>query len=1502
MIDNPEKEESHRAEESVKPESKDNDENKASSGKDQLKNIAQENPLISDLLSDSGDQESTRSRSCSPQKRAPKEKKKPTKAKAKKAKMKSDDEASGTDLPLHTGPPVMRPPPEYPYGGANRYIPTYGGYYHPQHSMGHQPVNHNQMHNNPQTCDPPAMYGYSNPQQQGYTQCLSTPIKADCNNVSDASPASTDMSPASSITATSPLSQQQSRSALEARKRRRVRNFVTPRSNVNKSETLSSPSPSGNPTDTHFPELNAKATVKDDKDLCLKARDSSNTLRRTRDLDCFPQRGSEKSCSKNGDMMREMGNNNSMNDMNKQEQRVGQTSRVENNNSISYSGVSQSNSATLVSRVSDCERQPQNTPVERNPFLCLGGSNKEPPDKDSHQPGHRENKADNTHQGIHSISSNMNNHSLINSTHSSQHQFKRIVDQQKTAFRHVEKKHGSDSGNTNRMGNNESQTISGCSVITYPLVTCPSVHKSLHPVTVTKSLSRVSIPLCAVSSSQDVAEMATLSVVPDINGNLAVLNDSHDVICAEKQCHSKYLASNMKSECTFLDSEGLCLETSSRSYDAESGTRTVLLNKNLMKVCMCSHNQTLVLDDRQESLTVSQLLRLLNGMQSRLNSMDNTASMCKHTCSGVQDSNGNFCHANRNMVRLSTVVENFFKCAKSLGSTDNSPCRTGISVVEQKLRSVTVDQPVRKKCLCENLSGSDHVETMKFSCRKRNMFRKISRLTDWELNQINDCLSEFKSRKLNENYISLFGKRDLFIPGYFSVKDLYRDLSYINANMNITAMPVVETDNLPSVDQAAGNPEPEDPCIENIGSEKRKNDLTEQNSKSNGRVITSSLDIVPNSSNSISSSPTKSLKSTSPEDDGSPRRQGLRNRQLKAKQTENGFDNTEHGPQSNHSTPIKLGKDSLTVDTVGMGCEEDGSLFTITINDSSNSGLASESSRDAPMSENVGGKGENGRKGTESPHFSMEKIQAMSKQVDIPIEIPLEIISIVKNDKMGSPTAVDIKTFNANLCKGDDTVFGTDFKPNTVKEEEIEQPCDVSNDYDLTQSSVKEEGQPVKKEAVESELTDSPKTKVKKKSQKRKRKSEVWEEDSNDEESFKKLNLSKTFGLFKSGKIKRPKLEKPAKGKSLKKDKKQKEKVKVEPEKMQNLGPIVRIKGPRDLPVDCQVINITDQDLDGKGRSTRENTNVPQVSYELNDSVPFVCSFCGHPSSFEGLGDLFGPYYPNEKKIGVGEGKKRKTAGAKSPTKGADVRNPKVDKHSKKNQEKSPERPKRNKKKSLDSMEWECETQKKASKKKSNSDTPKVVTNTPVTPAQKVKSTPKSGQKKGKASIETVVIDLTEDKPRKKAERTSATKSPKVISKKAKKSSGSTSKNITPPQGKKGQQSSSKKKNPGRQLQQIKNTPVKSDMKASAQKKTAANQKNVDSLLAGEEVMLEELWCHEDCLVWTSGVYIVGQHIHGIEEAVTHSRSTVSVLYLCVSHLCGVQVGICICCNLKKFF
>lgn len=38
------------------------------------------------------------------------------------------------------------------------------------------------------------------------------------------------------------------------------------------------------------------------------------------------------------------------------------------------------------------------------------------------------------------------------------------------------------------------------------------------------------------------------------------------------------------------------------------------------------------------------------------------------------------------------------------------------------------------------------------------------------------------------------------------------------------------------------------------------------------------------------------------------------------------------------------------------------------------------------------------------------------------------------------------------------------------------------------------------------------------------------------------------------------------------------------------------------------------------------------------------------------------------------------------------------------------------------------------------------------------------------------------------------------------------------------------------------------------------------------------MWTHENCLVWTSGVYMIGAKIFGLEDSVKIAKNTVNIM------------------------
>ncbi|XP_074648893.1 uncharacterized protein LOC141904230 [Tubulanus polymorphus] len=94
----------------------------------------------------------------------------------------------------------------------------------------------------------------------------------------------------------------------------------------------------------------------------------------------------------------------------------------------------------------------------------------------------------------------------------------------------------------------------------------------------------------------------------------------------------------------------------------------------------------------------------------------------------------------------------------------------------------------------------------------------------------------------------------------------------------------------------------------------------------------------------------------------------------------------------------------------------------------------------------------------------------------------------------------------------------------------------------------------------------------------------------------------------------------------------------VKMKKEKSLNPIVRVNGSRKTPTSCSIINNTQQNIeeDKKKRKIIHNYNA-QVEDDRTIAAlaagtmvtpsAWVCCFCGRGSTFDRLGDLFGPYY-----------------------------------------------------------------------------------------------------------------------------------------------------------------------------------------------------------------------------------------------------------------------------------
>ena len=73
------------------------------------------------------------------------------------------------------------------------------------------------------------------------------------------------------------------------------------------------------------------------------------------------------------------------------------------------------------------------------------------------------------------------------------------------------------------------------------------------------------------------------------------------------------------------------------------------------------------------------------------------------------------------------------------------------------------------------------------------------------------------------------------------------------------------------------------------------------------------------------------------------------------------------------------------------------------------------------------------------------------------------------------------------------------------------------------------------------------------------------------------------------------------------------------------------------------------------------------------------------------------------------------------------------------------------------------------------------------------------------------------------------------------------------------------------------------DVMATSKRNAASGEKGeiVSRVPSVNDDLPAEMWMHEDCAVWSSGVYLVGSKLHGLDEAVTVAQQTVRLFFLC---------------------
>lgn len=87
----------------------------------------------------------------------------------------------------------------------------------------------------------------------------------------------------------------------------------------------------------------------------------------------------------------------------------------------------------------------------------------------------------------------------------------------------------------------------------------------------------------------------------------------------------------------------------------------------------------------------------------------------------------------------------------------------------------------------------------------------------------------------------------------------------------------------------------------------------------------------------------------------------------------------------------------------------------------------------------------------------------------------------------------------------------------------------------------------------------------------------------------------------------------------------------------QTMGPYIQCRGQKDSLKLCRVVNVKDsQDADHAASNPAKYSMLPRetcsnhASSRMNENVPWKCILCSKGSSYMHLGDLFGPYFPQQ--------------------------------------------------------------------------------------------------------------------------------------------------------------------------------------------------------------------------------------------------------------------------------